>query len=91
MDSGDQGYKLLNDEQIISVIQSNKKCDANTDDDDSNDETDTSINIPSHGQVHNMLTLCLPRIEKQPEVSASHICAVNNLIELAAINIKQIN
>jgi len=56
MDSGDQGYKLLNDEQIISVIQSNKKCDANTDDDDSNDETDTSINIPSHGQVHNMLT-----------------------------------
>ena len=54
------------------------------DDDDDDDETDTNINIPSHGQVHNMLTQCLPWIEKQPEVLASHICAVNNLIELAA-------
>jgi len=73
MDSGDQGYELLNDEQIISVVQS--KNDNNDDNNDNNDDIDTSIKIPSHSKVFNMLTQCLPWIERQPEVLASHICA----------------
>jgi len=93
MDSGDQGYEPLNGEQIISVVQS--KNDNNNDDNDNNNDTDTSTKIPSLGEVFNMLTQCLPWIETQPEILASHICAINNLIELATTkrktNMKQIH
>ena len=47
-------YCMMN--KLYLLFNQIKKCDVNNNDDGSNDETDTSINIHSHGQVHNMLT-----------------------------------
>ena len=84
MDSSDQGYQLLNDDEIVRAV-----TDANTADDteevEQHDECDVEeVAIPSHGEVLDMLSKCLPWVEQQPETSAAHLFMYKNLIEMAA-------
>jgi len=58
LDHDDQGYRLFNDEQIIATVTQNEN-DNNSDKDDS-DEIESTINVPSRGEVHTMLVKCLP-------------------------------
>ena len=70
MDSSDQGYQLLNDDEIVRAV-----TDVNTADDTEEvkqyDECDVEeVAIPSHGEVLDMLSKCLPWVEQQPETSS---------------------
>ena len=60
LDYDDQGYRLLNDEQIIATQNENN----NNSDEDDNDEIESTISVPFHGEVHTMLVKCLPWIER---------------------------
>ena len=42
------------------------------------------VAIPSHGEVLDMLSKCLPWVEQQTETSAAHLFMYKNLIEMAA-------
>jgi len=74
LDYDDQGYWLLNDEKIIAAVENDNNSNENN-----NDEVESTINVPSHGEIHTMLVKCLPWVEQQQEVTASNICVVNNL------------
>ena len=50
LDYDDQGYRLLNDEQIIVAVTQNENY--NNSDEDDNDETESTINVPSHVMVN---------------------------------------
>ena len=83
MDSSDQGYQVLNDEIVRAVTDVNTADD--TEEVKQHDEGDVEeVAIPSHGEVLDMLSKCLPWVEQQPERSAAHLFMYKNLIEMAA-------
>ena len=79
MDSSDQGYELLDDDEIIRTVTDTvdeEQCDMEGD--------VQEMPIPSHGEVQEMLTKCLPWVEQQPETTATHLFIYKYLLEMAA-------
>ena len=71
LDDNDQGYQLLNDEEIKqSVTDSTSNDEAEQSVEDSIDDTRP---IPSHGEVFSMLDQCLPWLENQAETTPSQV------------------
>ena len=68
MDSDDQGYEILGEDEIIQAVTETDICDSV--EDDSGDELE--LPLPSHGEVMNMLNQCLPWVEIQPETTPTH-------------------
>ena len=84
MDSSDQGYQLLDDDEIVRAVTDANTADY-TEEDKQHDECDVEeVAIPSHGEVLDMLSKCLPWVEQQQGTSAAHLFMYKNLIEMAA-------
>ena len=66
VDSDDQGYQLLLDEEIVQQVTSQQPEDTLEEEDEAKDS-----NIPRSGEVTEMLDRCLLWYERQPESSAS--------------------
>ena len=86
MDSSDQGYQLLDDDEIVRAVTDVNTV-GDTEEDNQDDDCDVQeVAIPSHGEVLDMLSKCLPWVEQQTETSAAHLFMYKNLIEMAAAN-----
>ena len=84
MDSSDQGYQLLDDDEIVRAV-TDADTTGDTEEDEQCDECDVEeVAIPSHGEVLDMLSKCLPWVEQQSETSAAHLFMYKNLLEMAA-------
>ena len=84
MDSSDQGYQLLDDDEIVRAVTDVNTV-GDTEEDNQDDDCDVQeVAIPSHGEVLDMLSKCLPWVEQQTETSAAHLFMYINLIEMAA-------
>ena len=82
IDADDQGYQLLNDDEIIqSVVDSQTDSELHEEEDESCIE---QTSAPSHSKALDMLTQCLPWVEQQPESTPTQIFLFKNLIDLAA-------
>ena len=66
IDASDQGYEILSDEDIVRTVIEAETTDVVHNDDKLEEEEPNSI--PSHAEVHDMLTKCLPWVECQPEL-----------------------
>ena len=76
VDSSDGGYQLLSDEDIIKQVTQGDGTEATEEDDE--DENEEIINVPSSGEVKDMLDRCLLWYERQDE------CTATSLIETCA-------
>ena len=62
------------DETVQAVIEANTGDAVENDIEDSDDgEEAHTPSIPSHGEVVDMLTKCLPWVEQQSETTAQHL------------------
>lgn len=60
MDSSDQGYQLLDDDEIVRAV-TDANTTGDTEEDEQCDKCDVEeVAIPSHGEVLDMLSKCLP-------------------------------
>ena len=92
VDSGDKGYELLSDEDIVKqVTQTNDKEDTEEDD---GDEIEEIKDIPCSGDVKDMLDRCLLWYERQDECTATSLLLLKRVRDLAAAkrfaNLKQL-
>ena len=84
MDSSDQGYQLLDDDEIVRAVTDVNTV-GDTEEDNQDDDCDVQeVAIPSHGEVLDMLSKCLPWVEQQTETSAAHLFMYKNLREMVA-------
>lgn len=82
VDSGDKGYELLTDEDIVKqVTQTNDREDTEEDD---GDEIEEVKDIPCSGDVKDMLDRCLLWYERQDECTATSLLLLKRVRDLAA-------
>ena len=82
VDSGDKGYQLLSDEDIVKqVTQTNDKEDTEEDD---GDEIEEIKDTPCSGDVKDMLDKCLLWYERQDECTATSLLLLKRVRDLAA-------
>lgn len=76
VDRNDQGYELLSDEDIVKQVTEGDDPEVTEDDDDESKEV---RNVPSSGEVKDMLDRCLLWYERQDE------CTATSLLQLKRI------
>ena len=90
-DSDDHGYQLLTDEDIIQHISQSDK----TTKEDEEESSEESHNIPSCGEVKDMLDKRLIWYERQDESTSTSLLLLKRIRDLAATkrltNLKQMN
>ena len=89
IDSGDQGYQLLTDEEIVQqVTQTNEITEEEEDEQCENED------VPSSGEVTDMLDKCLLWYERQGECTPTSLMLLKRVRDLAATkrfaNLKQL-
>ena len=82
MDTDDQGYQLLSDEEIVQQVTSQQPEDA-LEDENEEDEA-KELDIPSSGEVTAMLDRCLLWYEWQQESTATSVLLLKRIRDLAA-------
>ena len=82
MDSKDQGYQIQDDDEIVRTVTEQNVEEETCDTEFSEDEI--HVSCPSHAEVQDMLTKCLPWVERQPETTPTHLFMYRNLLELAS-------
>lgn len=90
VDSDDQGYQLLSDDGIVQLVTQPDT----TEEDDEEDESEERHDIPSCGEVKDMLDRCLLWYERQDESTSTSLLLLKRIRNLAAIkrftNLKQL-
>ena len=90
-DSDDPGYQLLSDDDFVQLITNPNHT---VEDESDEDESEEYQNIPSSGEVKNMLDRCLLWYERQEESTATSLIVMKRVRDLAAAkrftNLKQL-
>ena len=91
-DLDDQGYQLLSDDNIVQYVT---QFDETNEEDEDEEESEESHNdVPSAGEVKDMLDKCLAWYERQDESTPTTLLLLKNIRDLAAtkrfMNLKQV-
>ena len=79
VDSNDQGYQLLSDEDIIKQVTQTNDAEVTEEEDE-----DESEDVPSSGEVKDMLDKCILWYERQDECTATSLLLLKHVRDLAA-------
>ena len=91
VESNDQGYQLLSDEDIVRKVSQTDNTEVT--EEESGDESE-EVRVPSSGEVKDMLDKCLLWYERQDECTATSLLLLKRVRDLAAskrfANLKQL-
>ena len=78
----DQGYQLLSDSG--NILQVTSQLPENTPEDETLEDDPEACNVPSSGEITEMLDKCLLKYEQQPESTATSVLLLKRVRDLAA-------